>query len=646
MAFGRESLDTQSFVIKKIWQQWLVGYIGTSIVVGSLVFSFPVRADSYPYMHGMSYLEPLKYAADFQQFDYVNSLAPTGGTLRFPELGTFDNFNFMVDKGRRAFASEILGIRTFTTDSLMQASYDEPASFYGRLADGVWISDDYKEFAFRIRAEALWHDGSPLTVDDVVFSFNHYRSKGNAGIRTALQDLAEVKKISDNEVYFAVKDTAEGNPILPFAVAQFAIQSERYWSNLDPTKTTIVPPLGSGPYKVKDFVLGRYVTYERVDDYWGKDIPSMRGRHNFDYLKCDYYRDESIMVESIKADVIDVRHESVSKQWMTQYNFPAVDMGYFNRELVYLDRPWGMWWPIIWNLEKQPLDDVRIREALWYMHDFEWANRVLMYGFYDYAGSYFFNSPMAHSGLPTPEELALLEPLRHQIPARVFTEAWRKPDTDGYGRNRRRELRALALFREAGYRLTDGVMTDQATGEPLTLDFIFVSSFNLRKAMPFVEALNRIGIKTTARSPEVSNWIYRMQSGKFDGGDALYIPSATPGLALRNWFSSQSAEMPLSQNWMNIRNPAVDSLIEKVLAATNSEDFYAATRALDRVLLWNFYWIPDNGMPGYRLVHWDKFGKPNHELALNQGEVWLDTWWWDPAKADRVKVGLAELRGD
>ena len=164
--------------------------------------------------------------------------------------------------------------------------------------------------------------------------------------------------------------------------------------------------------------------------------------------------------------------------------------------------------------------------------------------------------------------------------------------------------------------------------------------------MPFLEALNRIGIKTTARSPEVSNWIHRMQSGKFDGGDALYIPSTTPGLALRNWFSSQSADMPLSQNWMNIRDPAVDSLIDEVMAASNREDFYAATRALDRVLLWNFYWIPDNGMPGYRLVHWDKFGKPDHRIALNQGEVWLDTWWWDPAKAERVKSGIAELRGD
>ena len=622
-------------------------------LAGCLLFGFSVLAnnmaahgDAYPYKHGMSYLEPLKYPSDFAHFEYVNPDAPLGGWLRFPELGTFDNFNFMVDKGRRAFASEALGIRTFTTDSLMQSSYDEPASFYGRLADGVWIADDYKEFAFRIRPNARWHDGSPLTVDDVVFSFNHFRTKGNAGIRTALRDLAEVKKISPNEVYFAVREEAEGNPILPFAVAQFAIQSEQYWSTRDPTKTTIEPPLGSGPYKIKEFVLGRYLIYERVEDYWGDDVPAMRGRHNFKYLKCDYYRDESIMVESIKADVIDLRHEAVSKQWMTQYNFPAVTEGYFNRELVYLDRPWGMWWPIIWNVEKPPLDDIRVREALWNMHDYEWANRVLMYGLYDYAGSYFFNSPMAHQGLPSEAELALLRPLREQVPERVFTLPWQRPDSDGYGRNRERVKRALALFREAGFELVDGVMTNVATGKPLTLDFIFVSSFNLRKAMPFVEALNRIGITTTARAPEVSNWIYRMQSGNFEGGDALYIPSTTPGLALRNWFSSESADMAYSQNWMNIRNPAVDTLIQKVLAATNSTEFYAATRALDRVLLWNFYWIPDNGMPGYRLVHWDRFGKPDHTIALNQGEVWLDTWWWDQAKADRVAEGMARLDGD
>jgi len=616
------------------------------ILLGSVLFSSASLADRYDYQHGVSYIEPLKYSAEFKHVEYVNPNAPKGGTLRFPELGTFDNFNVMVDKGRRAFGSELLGIRAITTDSLIEPSYDEPASFYGRLADGIWISDDYREFAFRIRENAKWHDGTPLTVDDVVFTFRHYKEKGNAGIRTALADLDRVEKIGEREVYFSVKKDSEGTPVLPFAVGTFAIQSRAYWAVNDPTKTTIVPPLGSGPYKVKEFVLGRYVLYERVDDYWGREVPIMKGRHNFQFLKCDYFRDESIMVESIKADVIDVRHESVSKQWMTQYFFPAQEQGLFKRELVYLDRPWGMWWPIIWNLEEEKFQDIRVREALWLVHDYKWANRVLMYDFYEYASSYFYNSPMAHEGLPSDKELELLLPFKDELPERVFTQEWIEPDTDGFGQNRERIARALELFAEAGYSIIDGVMTNRETGEPFTIDFIFVSSFNLRKGMPFIEALNRIGIETTARSPEVSNWIYRMQSGKFEGGDALYIPNNTPGLALRNWFSSRSADLPLSQNWMNIRNPVVDFLIDKVMQAREREDFYAATRALDRVLLWNFYWVPDHAMPGYRLVHWDRFGQPDTDIALTQGETWLDTWWWDEAKAERVEVGMQQLRSD
>ena len=608
-------------------------------LVSSLLFANDRKFD---YQHGTSYIEPLKYAPDFEHFDYVNPKAPKGGTLRFPELGTFDSFNNMVDKGRKAWGMDLLGVNAYTTDSLIEPSIDENASFYARLADGVWISPDFKEFAFRIRRDARWHDGTPITIDDVIFSFRHYKDKAASGIRTALLELDQIIKISDNEVLFTVKKEATPNPNLPFAVGQFAIQSKNYWKDKDPTKTTIEPPLGSGPYRVKEFVLGRYVTYERVDDYWGKDLAVMKGRYNFDQLKCDYFRDESIMVESVKGDVIDLRHETVSKQWMTEYNFPARHKGYFNRELIDLNRPWGMWWPIIWNLDDKKFQDIRIREALWNMYDFQWVNRVLMYGFYDYADSYFYNSPMAHEGLPSEKELELLEPFRDQIPERVFTQPWTEPESDGYGHNRTQVERALELFRSAGYEIQDGVMTNLETGEPYTIDFINVSIFTLRQNMPFVEALNRIGIETTARAPEVSNWVYRMQSGKFEGGTANYIPSTTPGLALRNWFSSSSAEIPLSQNWMGIKNPVVDHLIEKVLEAKDPESFYAATRALDRVLLWNFYWIPGLAMPGYRLVYWNRFGQPDHDMSL-QRSSWVDTWWWDPVKAERVIQGKKEL---
>ena len=641
----REAPITWLIVMSK-WLQHITRLSSWSLVL--LYFSISsslAEQRVFDYQHGASYIESLKYPSEFKHFEYANPRAPKGGTLRFPELGTFDSFNNMVDKGRKAWGMDLLGVHAYTSDSLIEPSIDENASFYGRLADGIWISADYKEFAFRLREDVYWHDGSPLTIEDVIFSFTHYKDKASSGIRTALLELDQIIKISDKEVLFTVKKSATPNPNLPFAVGQFAIQSKAYWEDKDPTKTTIKPPLGSGPYRVKDFLLGRYVVYERVEDYWGKDLPVMKGRYNFNQLKCDYFRDESIMVESVKADVIDLRHETVSKQWMTQYNFPAREKGYFNRELIDLNRPWGMWWPIIWNVSNPKFQDIRVREALWSMYDFRWVNRVLMYGFYDYADSYFYNSPMAHQGLPSIKELELLEPFRGQVPERVFTHAWTEPESDGYGHNRDQVKRALELFSNAGYEIHDGVMKNVQTGEPFTIDFINVSTFTLRQNMPFVEALNRIGIETTARAPEVSNWVYRMQSGKFEGGGANYIPSNTPALALRNWFSSASADIPLSQNWMGIRNPAVDFLIEKVLEAKDPENFYAATRALDRVLLWNFYWIPGLAMPGYRLVYWNRFGQPDHGIRLGRSS-WIDTWWWDPIKAARVKEGMRELSGE
>jgi len=601
-------------------------------------------ADTIDYRYGTSYIEPLKYQPGFQHFEYVNPDAPKGGLVRFPELGTFDSFNNMIDKGRLPLGVDFIGHLNLIYDRLLEGAIDEGASYYCRLADGVWIADDYTEFAFHIRPNAYWHDGKPITVEDILFSFEVYMEHGSAGIRTALQELDSVAIIGPLEVHFRVKEGVEANPTLPFAVGAFPILPKHYWKDRDVTKTTTEPPLGSGPYRIGDFILGRYVTYERVDSYWGKEIPVMKGRYNWDQVKFDYFRDEAIMVEALKGDVIDIRHETVSKQWVNDYDFPAVKAGLFKKELIYLDRPWGMWWPIIWNLDHERFQDVRVREALWLLYDFEWVNRVVLFGFYHHADSYFFNSEMASAGLPSPEELELLEPLRDQMPSRVFTHEWSGQGTRGYGHHRGNIARALELFGEAGWVVRDGVMTNVDTGEPFNADFIFVSPMLLRAMMPFVGALNRVGIRTTARSPEVSNWLYRMRSGKFDGGSALFIPGATPGLALRNWFSTTAADQEFSQNWMHIRNPVVDALIDKVILARTARDFYAATRALDRVLLWSFYWIPTMAQPGFRLVYWDKFGQPEDPPPL-QREAWLDTWWWDPEKVENVAEGIAELTG-
>ena len=594
------------------------------------------------YRHGTSYLEPLKYPADFQHFDYVDPTAPKGGTLRAAQMGTFDSFNGILDRGRVARGVERLGEGALIYDRLLEQAVDEPASYYGRLASGVWVADDFREFAFRIREGARWHDGEPLTAEDVVFTFRTLQEKAAVGVRTALMELGTIEQIGPNEVLFSIRPEAIANPDLVFAVASYSILPKHYWETRDITKTTVVPPLGSGPYRVKEFKFTRSITLERVADYWGEDLPVNRGRHNFDLVKYDYFRDESVMLESQKGDVIDVRTETVSKNWMTGYSFPAVREGLFKRELVHLSRPWGLWAPVMWNLDSPKFQDVRVREALWLLSEFRLTNRMLMYGFYNYAKSYFYNSPMASEGLPSARELELLEPWRGKIPDRVFTEPWLGNETSGYGFNRDNVKRALALFREAGWEIRDGVMVNMETGVPFTVDFIFGSPFGLRQETPLMNAMNRVGIATTARNLETSNWLFRMRNGKFEGGQISFVPNNIPGVMLRNRLGSESAGSAGGQNWNRIRDPAVDALIEHVMAARTPEDFYAATRALDRILLWSFYYIPGLGAPGYRLVYWDRFGQPEDPPALLR-PAWLDTWWWDEAKAERVRKGLAAL---
>ncbi len=587
------------------------------------------------YRHGISYIEPLKYPADFPHFDYVNPQAPKGGTLRLAVLGTFDNFNIIVEKGRDAEH-----VDTLTFDRLLEQSMDEPATWYPRLATAVAVDPDYRWVRFRLDPDARWHDGAPLTARDVAFTFEAIRERGAVAFRTALGDLDRVERISEHEVRFVTRAGRPRNPLLPFVYAGFRILPAHYWAGRDISKTTVEPGLGSGPYRVAEVDFGRSVVYERVDDYWGRDLPSMKGRFNWERVKFDHFRDSNVMVEAHKGDVVDVRQETVAKNWATQYDFPALRAGLFRRELVHLTRPWGLWWPVFWNLDRERFRDPRVREALWLMYDFPWANRVLLFGVYDHGHSLFHNSKMAQSGLPSRDELRLLEPFRDELPRRLFTEPFRAPPSSGVGHNRGNVRRAIALFREAGWIIDDGVLRHRDTGEPFTIDFVFLG-MTLRSRLPYLDALNRIGIRTTGRAPEASNWLYRMRSGDFDAGVYIYRPTNTPGLELEAHFGSAGADQEYSRNWANIRDPVVDALIGEVQTARDAREFYAATRALDRVLLWRFYFVPGSAQPGYRLVWWDRFGIPESGPLLR--EAFLDTWWWDEARARRVAEGIERL---
>ena len=594
------------------------------------------------YKHGISYVLPLKYGPDFEHFAYANPDAPKGGIFRLPDMGTFDSFNNILEKGRVAAGFSFTGTGNVVFERLLESSADEPASAYGRLAEGVDVDPELRWVAFRLREGAYWHDGVPITAEDVVFTFNAYKEHGSIALKTALTDLDRVEVANERDLCFVTREGAEPNPIMPFAYGGMAIQAKHYWQDRDISRTTTEPPLGAGPYRLKDVDLGRALSYERVPDYWGKNLPVNRGRYNFDRLKWDYFRDENVMLEAQKADVFDLREETVSKNWTTQYDFPAVRAGMFKADLRYITRVWGLWWPVFWNLERERFGDIRVREALYLLYDFPYINRVILFGFYDQGLSFFHNSPMAQNGLPSEDELELLEPFRDQLPPRLFTEPYLQPPSASYGFRRDRVQRALELFAEAGWVVRDGKLVHFETGERFRIDFVFVAATLLRAMMPYIDVLNRIGIETTARSPENSHWLYRMRTGTFDGGAYLYIPNNTPGLDLRNRFGSAAAGQEYTQNWARIRDPALDHLIERAIGARSSRELYAATRAIDRVLLWNFYFIPGMAQPGYRLVHWDKFGEvPWSETGPLSRVPAIDAWWWDEAKARRVEEWLA-----
>lgn len=619
----------------------------TGLLAASYIYFQPVTYAQEPcqnveYKHGISYVLPLKYDADFQHFDYVNPNAPVGGTLRMPQLGTFDNYNFLPDKGRLLAGYEGGGPGALIYDQLLVSAADEPASAYGRLAEGVAREKDYKWVAFKIRKNAYWHDGKPITTNDVVWSFNVFLEHGSVGLKTALRDLEEVYAFGDNEVCFVTKEGAEINPATPFIYGGQGILPQHYWADKDLSKTIAEPPMGSGPYRLEIVDFGQKATYKRVDNYWGEDIPVMKGRYNFEEIVWDYFRDETVIVEAHKAGVLDFREETVSKNWTIKYDFPEVHAGLFQKRLVYINRAWGMWWPAFWNVRKEPFDDRRVREALFLLYDFPWINRVILHGFYDYGNSFFFNSDMAWQSLPSERELALLEPIRDMVPERVFTHQFTMPESDGYGTNRGSIKRAIELFSEAGWDLVDGELRNRETGEQFLIDFVFVSAMLLRAKTPYMKLLNQVGIATSAVAPEVSNWQHRMRARKFDGGGYLYIPSNMPGIELRNRFGSDAADEPNSLNWMGIKNPAVDYLIDKVNESRTAEELYAATRALDRVLLWEFYIVPGMGQPGYRAVYWNRFGFVDG-VELSRVPV-IDAWWWDKHKEDELTKGLAALR--
>ena len=602
----------------------------------------PPPADAMVFKHGLSYFGELRYPADFKHFEWADPRAVKGGVLRQSAVGRFDTFNPLIEKGRAPAGIANFGEDNVLYDRLLQPTTDRPAEKYGRLAESVAVSDDLTRIAFRLRRSARFHDGVPITAHDVKFTLDMIKEHGGATLKTIYRDVSHATLNGDYEIVFHVGTGSSANLNIALYLASLYALPRHYWADREFNRTTTEPPLGSGPYRIREHRDGKWIVYERVADYWGADLPVNVGRHNFDALSYDYFLDKHVQKESLKGDIFDVLLEDVAKDWYNNYQIDEVARGLLVKELVTHQNPAGFPVAIMWNLREPMFDDVRVREALWWLYDFEWSNRVLYHDFYLRADSYFTNTELSHSGtLPSAAELAILEPHRGRIPERVFTDIYRVPDTTGRGVPRESLVRAERLFAAAGWVLKDGRRVHRGTGEHLTLDFMYAGDHLERVGLPYVKTLEKMGIAISARTIEPSNYVSRLRRRKFDATILGIGGSLTPGVELRSTYGSYAADVDSSLNLMGIQNPIVDELVEGVIAADSPAKLSAAARALDRVLLWNFYGVPGFYAPGYRFIYWNRLSRPAVVGKYRPG--FPDTWWWDDKKARDLEVAKGEL---
>ncbi|HEX4891790.1 MAG TPA: extracellular solute-binding protein [Hyphomicrobiaceae bacterium] len=582
--------------------------------------------------HGLSTFGELKYPAGFSHFEYVNPSAPKGGRISLVGSAarlTFDSFNPWILRGDAAQGLELL------YDSLMAGSGDEPDALYGLVAESADIAADRMSIVFRLREAARFSDGSPVTADDVVFTFNILKEKGHPSYRINYRDVTKAEAVDRLTVRFQFQGELVRD--LPLMVAGLPVLPKAYYDTQPFEETTLKPPVGSGPYVIGDFQQGAFVTYKRRADYWARDLNVNRGRFNFDEIRYEYFRDRTTALEALKAGNFDYREEFTARDWSTGYDIPAVREG----RLVKLElpnfTPSGAqgWFP---NLRREKFHDPRIRRAMALAFDFEWTNKNLFYNLYTRTESYFENSDMKAMGPPTPAEIALLEPFRAKLPPEVFGEPYRPAPTDGSGADRRNLREAQKLLNEAGWKL-DGKSTPafvrNAKGETLDIEFLGNEPTFERILGPYVKNLQAIGINASIRRIDTAQYERRVKSYDYDVVSARHVMSLTPGIELRNYFSSESARMEGTRNLGGIADPVIDALIETVIKAKSRDELVTAARAMDRVLRAGHYWVPHWYKASHHLAFWDKFGRPATKAKYALGV--LDTWWFDPEKAVRVK---------
>ena len=588
--------------------------------VSSSALESPVRKSHAIAMHG----EP-KYGPDFTHFEYVNPNAPNGGELRQGVRGTFDSFNGFIPKGT---AGAGVG---YVYETLMSDSADEAFTVYGLLAESIEWPEDRSWVTFTLRPEARWHDGKPVTVEDVIWSFETLKSKGAPFYRFYYGSVAGAEKLGKRQVRFNFSE--KGNRELPLIMGQLQVLPKHYWESRDFEKTTLEPPLGSGPYRIAAFEAGRHIILERVEDYWGKDLPINKGQYNFDRLRFDYFRDDVVIRQALKSGNIDFRNENQAKAWALDYDVPPVRQGWLKKVGIPHQQTTGMQ-AFVMNTRRPLFQDARVRRALAYAFDFEWTNKNLFFGQYSRTASYFSNSELASKGLPEGEELEILERYRGRIPDTVFTTPYSVPETDGSGWLRDNLRRAFELLAAAGWVVRDLKLVNEETGAPMRFEILLVSPAFERIVLPFVRSLKRLGIDARVRLVDQSQYINRLRAFDFDMFIGGWGQSESPGNEQRNYWSTAAADSPAARNFIGIKDSVIDELIELVITASTRESLIARTRALDRVLLNHHFVIPNWHLRTQRLLYWNKFSRPEKPSRRGTSVNW---WWLDPAKAETLK---------
>ncbi len=600
-------------------------FLNTLIVIITLVFSYTANAATP--LHGIAMHGEPKYTADFKHLDYANPNAPKGGELKLATQVAFDSVNPFVIKGMKA-----PGIGGLVYQTLMESSEDEAFSEYGLIAETMEVPDDRSWVIFNLRENAKWHDGQPITADDVVFSFNTLTTKGHPFFRSYYGSVESVVAENSKRVKFIFK--MKGNRELPLIIGQMFVLPRHFWQDKEFDKSTIDTPMGSGPYKIKSFESGRRIVFERVKNWWGKDLAINKGRYNFDTISYDLFRDETVLLQALFSGNYDFKRENIAKSWNSEYNVKPVIKGLIKKEEITHSNSSGMQ-GFVFNLRRPMFNDVKTRQALNYAFDFEWSNKQFAYGMYKRTDSYFSNSELAATGVPKGRELEILEQYKSDLPPELFEQEFKLPKTSGSGKDIRKYLRkAKNLLKEAGWKVGDNGLLVR-DGQEFKFEFLTYTPAFKRWINPMILNLKKLGIEVTLRIVDTAQYQKRTDTFDFDMTGGLFAQSLSPGNEQHDFWGSDKADVQGSKNLIGVKNPIIDKMIEELISAPNREELIFRTRALDRVLLWNYYLIPNWYTNSFLVAYWDKFGQPT--ISPKYGLSVIDTWWIDTDKVKALK---------